>query len=99
MMEVGGVRVRYYSLRALERAGFDIVRFPYTVKVFIENMLRNFDGQAINRGGYREPAALETQGTQVPRRCLSRVARVLMQDYTGCACTPGILAVMRGDRK
>ncbi|MFP3196437.1 MAG: hypothetical protein RXQ74_06170 [Caldivirga sp.] len=44
MMEVGSVRVRYYSLRALEGAGFNIARFPYTIKVFIENMLRNFDG-------------------------------------------------------
>jgi aconitase (EC 4.2.1.3) len=92
-MEVGGVRVRYYSLRALERAGFDIVRFPYTIKVFIENMLRNFDGQAITEEDIENllhwnPSNPGTKEVPI------KVARVLMQDYTGVPALVD-LAVMR----
>jgi len=93
MMEVGSVRVRYYSLRALERAGFDIARFPYTVKVFIENMLRNFDGQAITEEDIENllhwnPSNPGTKEVPI------KVARVLMQDYTGVPALVD-LAVMR----
>ncbi len=82
VMDVGGIKVRYYSLKALEREGFDIARFPYVIKVFIENLLRNYDGQAITeedienllRWNPKNPGTKE-----VP----IKVARVLMQDYTG----------------
>ena len=93
VMDVGGIKVRYYSLKALEREGFDIARFPYVIKVFIENLLRNYDGQAITeedienllRWNPKNPGTKE-----VP----IKVARVLMQDYTGVPALVD-LAVMR----
>ncbi len=93
MMDVGNVKVHYYSLRALEREGFDIARFPYTIKVFIENLLRNYDGQAVTREDIENLLHWNPKnpGTkEVP----IKVARVLMQDYTGVPALVD-LAVMR----
>jgi aconitate hydratase len=92
-MDVGGIKVHYYSLKALEREGFDIARFPYVIKVFIENMLRNYDGEAITQEDIENILHWNPKnpGTkEVP----IKVARVLMQDYTGVPAMTD-LAVMR----
>ncbi|WP_274379589.1 aconitate hydratase AcnA [Vulcanisaeta thermophila] len=92
-MEVGGVKVRYYSLKALERAGFDVSRFPYVIKVFIENMLRNFDGQSITEEDIENILKWSPKNPGT-REVPIKVARVLMQDYTGVPALVD-LAVMR----
>jgi aconitase A len=45
-LSVGANTYTYYSLRAAERSGLsDVSRLPFSLKVIIENMLRNEHGQ------------------------------------------------------
>ena len=40
-LSVGGASHRYYSLPALEAAGFRISRLPVSIRLVLESLLRN----------------------------------------------------------
>ena len=73
----------YYSLPALEKAGFGKVsRLPVSLRVVLESALRNYDGKKIT------DAHLKSLANWRPRARRSEevpivVARVLLQDMTG----------------
>ena len=47
-LSVGDEKVSFYSLEALERAGFPkVARLPYSLKVLLENLLRREDGRSV----------------------------------------------------
>ncbi|HEV2914431.1 MAG TPA: aconitate hydratase [Pyrinomonadaceae bacterium] len=74
---------RFYSLPQLEKAGVGPVsRLPFSIRIILESVLRNFDGKKITEDDIRElanwkPDAERTE--EVP----FIVARVLLQDFTG----------------
>ncbi len=43
-LDVGGRSLTYYSLAADGLAPFGVERLPYSIKVLLENLLRNEDG-------------------------------------------------------
>ncbi|MFJ5763688.1 hypothetical protein ACIQAA_32290, partial [Neobacillus sp. NPDC093182] len=46
--EVNGKRYHYYRLSALEEAGLgNVTKLPYSVKVLLESVLRQYDGRVI----------------------------------------------------
>jgi len=76
-----------------QKAGVDLSRLPFSIKVMLENLLRNEDGRFVRAEDIK---ALATPGSQRPREMeiAFTPARVLMQDFTG---VPAIvdLAAMR----
>ena len=91
-LSTAGGEVAYYRLEALSDLG-DVDRLPYTVKILLENALRNVDHEAF------EPSDVETLARWAPGQDAGGElpflpARVLLQDYTG---VPAIvdLAAMR----
>src|SRR5512144_2433248 len=49
-LSVGNQRFSYYSLAALEQAGFtQVSRLPYSLKILLENLLRREDGRYVDR--------------------------------------------------
>ncbi|EKE82937.1 aconitate hydratase AcnA [Idiomarina xiamenensis] len=92
-LEVNGKTFHYYSLpKAAEHLG-DISKLPASMKVLLENLLRNEDGTTVSKDDFEAMAAwLKTRSSD--REIQYRPARVLMQDFTG---VPGIvdLAAMR----
>src|SRR5262245_43914820 len=73
----------YYSLPALEKAGLGKVsRLPVTIRIVLESVLRNCDGQRSTAADVRAPAgwqATEERSREIP----FVVARILLQDFTG----------------
>src|SRR3954447_11834236 len=45
-LDVGGKSFTYYRLDALQ-SEFDVARLPFSLKVLLENVLRNEDGDAV----------------------------------------------------
>ncbi|MCG8481165.1 MAG: aconitate hydratase AcnA [Spirochaetales bacterium] len=86
--------VEYFSLRAFSEQGFERVRrFPFSIRVLLESILRNEDGYEVTRNhvesiGRYNPASPEK--VELP----FKPARVLLQDFTG---VPSVvdLAAMR----
>lgn len=78
-----GAKAKFYSLPALEKAGLGAIsKLPVSIRIVLESVLRNCDGQKVEERNIRELAAWSARGTrdsEIP----FVVARVLLQDFTG----------------
>jgi aconitate hydratase len=81
--EVNGKRYHYYRLSALEEAGIGKVsKLPYSVKVLLESVLRQYDGRVIAKEHVENLAKWgtdELKEVDVP----FKPSRVILQDFTG----------------
>jgi aconitate hydratase len=79
----GGKQARYASLPALAELGYgDVSRLPVSLRIVLESVLRNCDGQTATPDDVRTLAAW---GAKEPRTAEVPfvVGRVLLQDFTG----------------
>jgi aconitate hydratase len=93
-LTVGDKTYAYYSLRAAEEAGLSgVSRLPISMKVLLENLLRNEDGDSVSGDDLKAIAAwLENKGA-VEHEISFRPARVLMQDFTGVPAVVDLAAM------
>ncbi|MET0294613.1 MAG: aconitate hydratase AcnA, partial [Phenylobacterium sp.] len=91
---VGDKTYVYYSLRAAEDAGLSgVSRLPISMKVLLENLLRNEDGVSVGPDDLKALAAwLDNKGA-VEHEISFRPARVLMQDFTGVPAVVDLAAM------
>src|SRR5215208_4706757 len=74
---------RFYSLPQLEYNGVGpISRLPHSIRVVLESVLRNYDGEKITEEDVRDLANWQPNGKRVEEIPFV-VARVLLQDFTG----------------
>lgn len=79
----GGAKAHFYSLPALEAAGVGAIsRLPVSIRVVLESVLRNYDGQRVEERNVRELAAWQAKAERASEIPFV-VARVLLQDFTG----------------
>src|ERR1700726_850628 len=97
-LKVGSKTYAYYSLAAAEKNGLKgISRLPFTLKILLENLLRNEDGRSVAKEDLQAIAQwLKTKTSD--REVAFRPARVLMQDFTGVPAVVD-LAAMRDAMK
>jgi aconitate hydratase len=92
-LKVGDHKFRLFRLDAVSKAGFDVARLPYSLKILLENLLRNEDGTSVTADDIQGLASWDAKA--IPSREIAfRPSRVLLQDFTG---VPAIvdLAAMR----
>ncbi len=77
-----GASHQFYSLPALEAAGFKVSRLPVSIRLVLESLLRNCDGKRVAEGAIRDLAGW---GAKSPRteEIPFVVARIVLQDFTG----------------
>jgi aconitate hydratase len=91
---VGDKTYAYYSLRAAEEAGLSgVSRLPKSMKVLLENLLRNEDGESVGGDDLRAVAAWVENKGAVEHEISFRPARVLMQDFTGVPAVVDLAAM------
>jgi aconitate hydratase len=97
-LKVGTKTYVYYSLPVAEKNGLKgISRLPFSLKVLLENLLRNEDGRSVSKEDIQACAQwLKTKSSE--REIAFRPARVLMQDFTGVPAVVD-LAAMRDAMK
>ena len=97
-LKVGTKSYIYYSLPVAEKNGLKgISRLPFSMKVLLENLLRNEDGRSVSKEDIQACAQwLKTKTSE--REIAFRPARVLMQDFTGVPAVVD-LAAMRDAMK
>src|SRR6201989_8506 len=97
-LQVGSKTYAYFSLPIAERNGLKgISRLPFSMKVLLENLLRNEDGRTVTKDDIKAVAEwLKTKTSE--REIAFRPARVLMQDFTGVPAVVD-LAAMRDAMK
>src|SRR5580692_7223888 len=90
-LRAGGRTYEIYRLAALERAGFQLPRIPFSIKILLENLLRFEDGATVKRSDIEYVAAWDPSA---PAREINfRPARVLLQDFTGVPCVVDLAAM------
>ena len=97
-LKVGNKTYTYYSLPVAEKNGLKgISRLPFSMKVLLENLLRNEDGRTVSKEDIQACAQwVKTKTSE--REIAFRPARVLMQDFTGVPAVVD-LAAMRDAMK
>jgi len=80
--QANGAAHKFYSLPALESAGFKVARLPVSIRLVLESLLRNCDGKRVAEGAIRDLAGW---GAKAPRteEIPFVVARIVLQDFTG----------------
>ena len=71
----------YYSLAELEKQGHAISKLPFSIRILLENALRNFDNFAITPQNIETILQWKPVGSD--KDIPFKPARVLMQDFTG----------------
>ncbi|MCG8423289.1 MAG: aconitate hydratase AcnA [Proteobacteria bacterium] len=91
---IGDRQIAIYRLDALSKAGIgDVATLPYSLRVLLENLLRNEDGITVTPSDI-EAVATWDPGATPSQEVAFRPSRVVMQDFTG---VPAVLdlAAMR----
>ena len=95
-LRVGSNTYDIYKLDALERK-YKVSRLPYSIKVLLENLLRNEDGVSVTKDDI-VALARWNPAEESKREIAFTPARVLMQDFTGVPAVVD-LAAMRDAMK
>ena len=72
----------YYSLKSLEEGGYKVKRLPYSIKILLESVLRQWDGLVITDEHIKDLADWTSHKGgkgEVP----FKPSRVILQDFTG----------------
>ena len=71
----------YYSLAELENQGYNISKLPFSIRILLENALRNFDDFSVTKENVETLLNWKPKGSD--KDIPFKPARVLMQDFTG----------------
>lgn len=90
-LKLHGVNYEYHSLKALQQQGYGIEKLPFSIRILLENALRNFDGFGITKAHIETLLNWQPEGgtDDIP----FKPARVLMQDFTGVPAVVDLAAI------
>ena len=90
-LKVGGRTFTIFRLDALQEK-FDVARLPFSLKVLLENLLRNEDGVGV-RAQDVEALASWDHAAEPTKEIAFTPARVVMQDFTGVPAVVDLAAM------
>src|SRR5688572_3387792 len=92
-LEVDGRAVDIHRIDALARAGVgDVDTLPFSLRVLLENLLRNEDGKTVTPKDI-EAVARWSEKAKPSEEIAYRPARVLLQDFTGVPAVVDLAAM------
>src|ERR1700760_2367374 len=93
-LTVGAKTYEIYSLKAAEKNGLaGVSRLPFSLKIVLENLLRNEDGRAVKKEDIEAIAAWIDNRGKKEHEIAFRPASVLMQDFTGVPAVVDLAAM------
>ena len=96
-LKAGSKTYIYYSLKAAEKNGLSgISSLPFSMKVLLENLLRNEDGRTVTKIDIEGIVAWLSNKGKEDKEVGFRPARVLMQDFTGVPAVVDLAAMRDG---
>jgi aconitate hydratase len=90
-LEVGGKTYEIFRLDALQ-SKFDVARLPFSLKVLLENLLRNEDGESVTAEDI-EALARWDANAEPTQEIAFTPARVILQDFTGVPAVVDLAAM------
>ena len=101
IIEINGQKFKYFDLnKAAEYVGIDLSKVPISIKIIVENLLRNEDGENITKDMILKvfSSLKKTNKNEEKIEIAFFPTRVLMQDFTGVPAVAD-LAAMRNALK
>ncbi|MBL0374765.1 aconitate hydratase AcnA [Rhizobium sp. KVB221] len=93
-LTVNGKNYVYYSLPKAEANGLTgVSKLPYSMKVLLENLLRNEDDRSVTKEDIQAVAEWLVNKGKTEYEIAYRPARVLMQDFTGVPAVVDLAAM------
>ena len=93
-LTVGAKSYEIYSLKAAEKNGLSgVSQLPFSLKIVLENLLRNEDGRSVKKEDIEAVAAWTGNRGKKEHEIAFRPARVLMQDFTGVPAVVDLAAM------
>jgi aconitate hydratase len=96
-LSVGDSTFEIFRLGNLAKAGFEVTRLPFCLKILLENLLRREDGRNVT-AAHIEAVARWQPSAEPSSEIAFMPARVIMQDFTGVPAVVD-LAAMRAATK
>jgi aconitate hydratase len=90
-LDVGGRTYEIFRLDALQ-SKFDVARLPFSLKILLENLLRNEDGVGVHAADI-EALATWDHNAEPSKEIAFTPARVVMQDFTGVPAVVDLAAM------
>jgi aconitate hydratase len=92
-LKIAGKDYTIYRLRALQECGVaKVLRLPYSIRVLVENLLRNEDGKSVTRKDIERLATWDP-ARKGEHEIAFTPARVLLQDFTGVPAVVDLAAM------
>ncbi|HHT27676.1 MAG TPA: aconitate hydratase AcnA [Firmicutes bacterium] len=92
-LKVGDTTATIYALPALEQAGLmTLSKLPYSIRVLLENVLRNMDGEIVTADDV-ETVAGWSPARRSDRELPYMPSRVILQDFTGVPVVADLAAM------
>ncbi|MHA1266901.1 MAG: aconitate hydratase [Candidatus Helarchaeota archaeon] len=93
VINVNGQKINIYRLEKLEAQGYGkISKFPYSLKILLESILRQIDGELIMEENIR--ALANWTSKKIPLEEIPFIpARVILQDFTGVPAVVDLAAM------
>ena len=92
-LKIGAKEYKFFSLaEAAKKLNQDISKLPYSLKILLENLIRNYDGDVVND----EHLSHLIDSVKNPQKRIEIAytpARVLMQDFTGVPAVVDLAAM------
>lgn len=93
-LTAAGKEYTYFNLKTAEANGLKgISNLPFSMKVLLENLLRNEDGRSVTKQDIENVAAWLDNKGKGGNEIAYRPARVLMQDFTGVPAVVDLAAM------
>src|SRR6185312_10643581 len=92
-LKVGSKGYTYYSLKAVEKEVGDLSRLPFSLRILMENLVRNEDGTTVKKADIAAFADWLQANGKSKKEINFRPARVLMQDFTGVPAVVDLAAM------
>ena len=90
-LEVGDKTYEIFRLDALQ-SKFDVARLPFSLKVLLENLLRNEDGESVSKEDIEALASWDASAEPTQEIAFTP-ARVILQDFTGVPAVVDLAAM------
>jgi len=92
-LQVDGNKYHYFNLKKLEEKGIcQLSKIPFSIRVLLENILRNEDGRLVTREDV--DTILSYNPKHVPEKEIPYMpARVILQDFTGVPAVVDLAAM------
>lgn len=81
ILDTSNETLTYYSLSELEKHGYPINQMPFSIRILLENALRNYDDFSVTKKHLDTILNWDPKGSDDD--IAFKPARVLMQDFTG----------------